>query len=631
MYFNSDWSRTASVKESCCTPDLELLAVSFRPKYLPREFGQLALVLVYIPPSGNVTRASEAIAACVHQIECASPDSPVFILGDFNSCRLNKALPTYQQYVTCATRGDKTIDLCYGNIKNAYKAYNKPPLSTADHNVVHLIPAYRTKLQREGVVKKLVKKWDDDVVEELQGCFESTDWEVLTQGSSLEEATEVVSHYITFCEEMTIATKSVKVFSNNKPWITKALKKTLNEKKIAFKSGNTIELKHIQNRLNKEIKAAKRNYKERVEKLFQEGKARDVWRGVKTLAGLPNNNLTLQSADPIKMAEDLNQFYCRFDQSDYSQERKELLVEVTSRLATKAILELQPEEVELILKRTKPNKALGPDQISGQLLKSCGSQLAGVLCHLFNRSLSEHSIPSLWKSSIICPVPKKNNPSCNNDYRPVALTSLVMKGFERLILSQLQEEVSMHTDPLQFAYKQHRGVDDAVLTLLHATHTHLEKPRSLVRLVFVDFSSAFNTVQPHLMGQKLLQMDVNPHLIIWILSFLSDRCQRVRVNGHLSTSRSLSTGAPQGSVISPVLYTLYTNDCRSNNPDITYIKYSDDTVIIDTTNSPGQLQSEMDSFAGWCRQNCLDLNTSKTKELIIDFHHPPSVSQQPAD
>ena len=200
-----------------------------------------------------------------------------------------------------------------------------------------------------------------------------------------------------------------------------------------------------------------------------------------------------------------------------------------------------------------------------------------------------------------------------------------MKGFERLVLSQLQEEVSLHVDPLQFAYKRHRGVDDAILTLLHGTYSHLEKPKSFIRLVFVDFSSAFNTVQPHLMGKKLLQMDVNPHLILWILSFLTNRHQRVRVNGHLSSSKTVSTGSPQGSVISPVLYTLYTNDCRSNNPGIIYTKYSDDTVIMDTTNSLGELQTEMDIFAVWCKQNCLDLNASKTKELVVDFRKDVSI------
>lgn len=72
-------------------------------------------------------------------------------------------------------------------------------------------------MQREGVAKKLVKRWDGDAVETLQGCFQCTDWDVLTDGSSPEEATEVVTHYITFCEEMIVPTKTVKVFSNNKP------------------------------------------------------------------------------------------------------------------------------------------------------------------------------------------------------------------------------------------------------------------------------------------------------------------------------------------------------------------------------------------------------------------------------
>lgn len=90
-------------------------------------------MLVYIPPSGNVTRVAETIASCVHRLKAASP---AFVLGDFNGCRMNKSLPTYHQYVTCANRASKTSDLCYRNLKDAYRA-KKPLLSTADHNVVH--------------------------------------------------------------------------------------------------------------------------------------------------------------------------------------------------------------------------------------------------------------------------------------------------------------------------------------------------------------------------------------------------------------------------------------------------------------------------------------------------------------
>lgn len=80
----------------------------------------------------------------------------------------------------------------------------------------------------------------------------------------------------------------------------------------------------------------------------------------------------------------------------------------------------------------------------------------------------------------------------------------------------------MYADPLQFVYEHHRGVDDTILSLPHGDNTHLEKPKSFVRLVYVDFFSAFNTVQAHLMGQKLLHIDVNSCLLLWILSFLTE-------------------------------------------------------------------------------------------------------------
>ena len=627
MYIHEAWCKTVKTRETYCSPDIELLSVYLRPRYLPREFGQLNIVLVYIPPSGNDTRAAEVIAACVHRIENDAPDSPVFILGDYNQCRLKKTLPTYQQYVNCATRLNNTLDLCYGNVKNAYKAYKKPPLSTADHNAIHLVPAYRTTLQREGAVKKQVQQWNEDACETLKACYDCTDWEIFTEGNSLEEAAEVITDYILFCEDMIIPKKTVKVFSNNKPWITKKLKNTLHQKKNAFTSGNRIEAKLIQARLNKEIKEAKREYKEKMERLFQEGKARDAWKGVKTLSGLQNNRSPshLRSEECVEFAENLNSFYCRFDTHNFTQEREELTtnLNILCNAVSDTNIELHPREVDRVFKRTNPHKAPGPDNISGRLLKVCHEQLAEVFCCLFNRSLSEHSIPTIWKSSTICPVPKKSNPTCNNDYRPVALTSLVMKSLERLILPQLQREVSGLTDPLQFAYKQQRGTDDAVITLLHHTYAQLEKPKSFVRMVFVDFSSAFNTVQPHLIGQKLLRMNVNPHPILLILSFLSNRQQTVRFNGSYSSKKTVSTGAPQGSVISPVLFTLYTDDCSSSDPEMLFIKYSDDTVIVDTTNSNNRIVGVMERFAEWCENNFLDLNPSKTKELLVDFRLDP--------
>lgn len=105
-------------------------------------------------------------------IEAANPDSLLLIMGDFSTFRLSKSLPTFQQYVKCPTRGSKTLDLCYGNVRNSYKAFKKPPIGTADHYIVHLIPAYRTLVQREEVLKRSVKQWDNASIQTLQACFE---------------------------------------------------------------------------------------------------------------------------------------------------------------------------------------------------------------------------------------------------------------------------------------------------------------------------------------------------------------------------------------------------------------------------------------------------------------------------
>ena len=209
---------------------------------------------------------------------------------------------------------------------------------------------------------------------------------------------------------------------------------------------------------------------------------------------------------------------------------------------------------------------------------------------------------------------------CLNDYRPVALTSIVMKCFEKLVPRRLLTFTNKHLDPLQFAYKRHRGTDDAILTVLHNAFLHLDKAGSYVRILFIDFSFAFNTIQPHLLALKLLHLDVNPKLILWIVNFLLHRSQSVRFQNSLSSQRHTCTGAPQGTVLSPALFTLYTNDCQGTTKT-TIVKYSDDTAIEDLSNSDSVYFSEVHKFSAWCKENYLDLNIVKTKEMVVDFRN----------
>ena len=138
----------------------------------------------------------------------------------------------------------------------------------------------------------------------------------------------------------------------------------------------------------------------------------------------------------------------------------------------------------------------------------CAQQLGPVFARLLQLFLDSMSVPRAWKSSIIIPVPKKPNVKQMNDFSPVALTLtfILAKCMERMVCSQLAVSVADRMDPLQFAYKARKGVEDACLILVNLIASQLDKSGSYVRVMFMDFSSAFNTVQPHLLIKRPLDL-----------------------------------------------------------------------------------------------------------------------------
>lgn len=274
-----------------------------------------------------------------------------------------------------------------------------------------------------------------------------------------------------------------------------------------------------------------------------------------------------------------------------------------------------------LLKKQNPRKAAGPDGVSTSCLRSCADQLTPVFTDIFNQSLVQGKVPACFKASTIVPVPKKAKVSSLNDFRPVALTSVVMKVFERIVLQFLKLVTDSQFDPLQFAYRANRSVEDAVGLTLHRVLGHLETAGAYARILFIDYSSAFNTIVPQKLYDKLLSMNVHPHMCRWTLDFLLNRSQVVRCDGRFSGRLILNTGTPQGCVLSPFLFTLFTNDCRSGHESVLLVKFSDDTTAAGcvTNGDESVYRGEVGRLVDWCDANNLELNVSKTKEVIVDF------------
>ncbi len=140
-------------------------------------------------------------------------------------------------------------------------------------------------------------------------------------------------------------------------------------------------------------------------------------------------------------------------------------------------------------------------------------------------------------------------------------------------------------------------------------------------MLFVDYSSAFNTIVPATLVAKLQTLGLNRSLCSWILDFLTGRSQVVRMGNNTSSPLILNTGAPQGCVLSPLLYFLYTHDCTATHSSNVIVKFSDDTTVIGliTDNDETAYREEVSTLTKWCQENHLSLNIDKTKELVVDY------------
>ena len=484
------------------------------------------------------------------------------------------------------------------------------------HNVVHLLPKYKQKVKTHKPKEITRQIWDRETISNLQVCFETTNWEVFTdQISDPTELVDTISSYIKFCEESIVKTKVVKIYANNKPWVTKELKGFIVQKNYAFIQKDDLRKNETTKELTRQISIARHRYKDKIQKKFTKGKAKEAWEGLKVMMGTSSAQSKQSLPQSAATVDELNQFYARFDVRDFKAECEDFCSTLEPETLT-----ISESDVLATLKRLNPHKAPGPDGIKGKLLKNCASQLSSIFTYIFQLLVNCHTMPRDWKMSTIIPIPKNSKASQPNDFRPVALTSVIAKCFERILCMFLKTQVNDLLDPFQFAYRAQRGTDDACLTLLNFLSKHLSGAKTYARILMIDFSSAFNSIEPIILLRRLKDLNVNNTLICFIHDFLRDRPQKVFANGIYSNELILNTGVPQGCVLSPTLFSLYTNEIQMNNDISKLFKFADDMALVGLLTNEASLSTyyqSVERLSEWCRESYLELNVKKNKGTSI--------------
>ncbi len=332
----------------------------------------------------SASAREQKLADLISDAEQQHLDLVLIILGDFNKSNLSCELPKYRQHVTCPIRDSNLLDHCYTAIKNAYHFVPRAALGLSDHCLVHLIPTYRQKLKSAKPVVRTVNSWTNETERVLLACLDLTDWCVFeVAANNLDELTETVTSYISFCEDMCIPTRTHLTYNNEKPWFTAKLRQLRQAKEDAYRKGDKVLYKQAKYTLEKDIRVAKKNYSDELRIQFSSSDSSSVWKCLKETNYKTPSPSTVENQ---QQADNLNEFYCRFEKTPHTCSGHLFTQPPASPISPTPAIQISKDKACQVFQKQKREKAPGPDGVTAACLKSCADQLAPIFIKIFNEN-----------------------------------------------------------------------------------------------------------------------------------------------------------------------------------------------------------------------------------------------------
>ena len=509
------------------------------------------------------------------------------------------------------------------------------PLGNSDHDILY----FQLNIPKKKKKKERIKRYNlnKGKYEEMRKEFRKENWTKMEK-MDVEQAwgclkTKIIEQMNKHIPKMEAKdSKKIKpCWMNNK--VLRKIKKKYHAYKryLVTKQGKEYE-KYIRqrNECTKAIKKAKKKHEKNIAKDCKENPSK-FWKyvndkcksnvGISSLKDKEGNLVT----EDRERAELLNEFFTSvFLTEDLTNLPK---VEEAELSNGKKIREttIKKSDVEKKLKALLPGKAQGPDQIPPRVLKELCKELAEPLTILFNKSLDSGKIPKDWKFAEVTAIYKKGNKTDPGNYRPVSLTSVCCKIMEQFVRDNIVDHMTENDlyNECQHGFRKKRSCVTQLIEV-HEKLTEMIDDGKSVDIVYLDFKKAFDSIPHERLLLKMKGYGITGKTLQWVRSFLTNRLQRVRVGNEYSSMTNVTSGIPQGSILGPVLFTIFINDLPEAI-EVNCKVFADDTKIYDNSKNHSKIQKDLYKMQKWTETWNLYFNVAKCKVMYMGKKNPKTV------
>ena len=558
------------------------------------------------------------------------------IMNSYNCTQL------INKHTRITSESSTTVDLIFSNSKHRISESGVVEVSMSDHYMIYCVIGklrYGDSVNHKYKTGRNLKNFDEEA---FQSDMNNINFDPIYGIDNPEEACSVFLSLILPVMDKHAPVRKTRIKQKESPWMTPSIFQLIrnrnrlkNKAKKSKKQEDCDNYKKARNNVTTQIRHAKRNF---ISKKIESG-VRDVKMVWKTLRYLAPAKKTESEASCIKvngnyirgqeLSNAFNKYFATVGKSLHdtfvTRTKEKHSSNLYPNLMPFAFRDVSDTEIGNILRTLPVDKATGPDNLPAKLLRPVASIVASPLTHILNRSLHSGIIPSQWKCARVTPIYKGGDKTCIENYRPISVIPILAKVMEKVVYKQLSQYLT-ENNILSDCQSGFRPMYSTQTALLNVTDKwmRLIDSGNIVGLVMIDLKKAFDTVDHCILLEKLEMYGFCQTTLNWFRNYFEDRKQFTSITGYISDEESVTCGVPQGSLLGPLLFSLFVNDMPGIVKSCDLALYADDTCLFTSSRDPKEIakraNEDLSILSKWLKDNKLMVNPKKCEVMFMGTH-----------